>query len=90
MVLEEIEYIQAQEDTKAIAEMGTKQRTVAIIEELRSNRESNRESTDTVIKCFVAIQKSTEEVDASAVVAEELVVGLSTAIEEVGVVVNQI
>jgi len=28
MVLEEIEHIQAQEDTKAIAEMGTKQRTV--------------------------------------------------------------
>jgi len=94
MVREEMGRIQAQEDAKAVAEWARSEERFekqeikldAIMEEVRSIRES----TDTVIERLAAIQKSTEEVGASAVVAGELVVGLGTAVEEVGVVVNRI
>jgi len=98
MVREEMGRIRAQEDAKAVAERARSEERFekqeiklnAIMEEVRSIRETNHKSTDTVIERLAAIQKSTEEVGASAVVAGELVVGLGTAVEEVGVVVNRI
>ena len=98
MVREEMGRIQAQEDAKAVAERVQSEEQFekqeiklnAIMEEVRSIRETNHKSTDTVIERLAAIQKSTEEVGASAVVAGELVVGLGTAVEDVGVVVNRI
>ena len=102
MVREEMGRIRAQEDAKAVAERARSEERFekqeikldAIMEEVRSIRElireTNRESTDTVIERLAAIQKLMEEVGALAVVAGELVVGLGTAVEEVGVVVNRI
>jgi len=94
MVREEMGRIRAQEDAKAVAERARSEERFekqeikldAIMEEVRSIREL----TDAVIERLAAIQKSTEEVGTSAVVAGELVVGLGTAVEEVGVVVNRI
>ena len=57
---------------------------------IRSICEKNGQSIHTVIEGLVAVRQATEEAGASAVVAGELVVGLGTAVEEVGVVVGQI
>jgi len=57
---------------------------------IRSICEKNGQSIHTVIEGLVAVRQATEEAGASAVVAGELVVGLGTAVEEVGVAVGQI
>jgi len=106
MVLEGLERIRAQNDDETVAlraqfaeqleaardAIMEEQRIKleAIMEEQRSIREVIRESTNAVVERLVAVQNSTEEADASIVVAGELVVGLGTAVEEVGVVVNRI
>jgi len=91
MVLEELERIRAQKDDETVALRAQfAEQLEAASDAIMEEQRSIRESTNAEVERLVAVQNSTEEAGASVVVAGELVVGLGTAVEEVGVVVNRI